>query len=178
MTAQITDTVVYRGEEHSLIGLEPPIIFHPLQVGLDPAMIDTACYRGYYCTYAIEDDRLSMTELTLREREGNYPSLSPVPPVPDRSGAHCYKGLHWEMDYTGALRLARGFLREFYIHMGYQKASAFETVLDLRLKAGRVAAIRDRSAEAASKRGAFKRHFEENVARGIDESFDLDMEIW
>lgn len=179
MTAQTTDTVLYRGEDYDLIGLIAAEPITPQGFGMTPAMISTACYRGYFCTYAIEDDRLFLVEMTLRERDGRYLPIGGIQPVADAREATCsYKDLRIPVDYTGSLRLASGFVRECYIHMGYQKASAFETVLDFSLDAGRIVRVHDRSAEAARKRGAFKKHFEENVARGIQESFDLDMDIW
>lgn len=179
MTAQISDTALYCGDDYSIIGLIAPEPVTPLDFGMTPTKLSTGCYRGYYCTYVIEDSQLYLAKMTLRERNGRYLAIGGVDPIQNelRNCAN-YEGLRVFVSYTGALRLARGFIRSLYIHMGYQKASAFETVLDFDFKDGRVTGLRDRSAEAAQKRGAFKEHFDQNVTRGINESFDLDMEIW
>jgi len=80
------------------------------------------------------------------------------------------------------MRLAKDFIRELYIHMGYQKATAFETVLDVTLKNGRVVEITDRSQEIEQKRGAFKEYFESgdmssDMRQKIEEAFSLDMDL-
>jgi hypothetical protein len=61
--------------------------------------------------------------------------------------------------------------------MGYQKPSAFKTVLDITLKGGRVVEIKDRSQEMEERRGAFKKHYESGNIQSIDEAFSLDMDL-
>lgn len=63
--------------------------------------------------------------------------------------------------------------------MGFQKASAFGVVFDLRLTAGRVGEVTDRSAYFATKRGSFKQYFaaENNVQAKIEAAFSLDLDI-
>lgn len=80
--------------------------------------------------------------------------------------------------FTGKIRLAKDFPEELYIHMGYQKPTAFKTVLDITLKEGRVVEIKDRSQEMEEKRGAFQKHDESgNMIQTIDEAFSLDMDL-
>ena len=80
--------------------------------------------------------------------------------------------------FTGKLRLARGFIEDLYVHMGFQKPSAFETVLDISLEEGKITDIKDRSQEAAKIRGQFKKRYvsEDSIAI-IKKAFDLDMEL-
>ena len=40
--------------------------------------------------------------------------------------------------FTGKLRIARGFIDELHIHMGFPKPSAFKTVLDLTFEGGQL----------------------------------------
>lgn len=42
-----------------------------------------------------------------------------------------YPNINLPFSFTGKLRLARDFIREFYIHMGFQKPTAYKTVMDL-----------------------------------------------
>ena len=79
--------------------------------------------------------------------------------------------------YTGKIRLAKDFIEELYIHMGYQKPTAFKTVLDITLKDGQIVEINDRSQEIEQKRGAFKKHYESNLIETIDDAFSLDMDL-
>jgi hypothetical protein len=83
------------------------------------------------------------------------------------------------VDFTGTLRIAREFIDRYYVHMGFQKASAFGVVFDLRLTAGRVCEVIDRSTYFATKRGSFKRYFaaENDVQAKIDAAFSLDLGI-
>ncbi|MEM4721362.1 MAG: hypothetical protein QXT73_04810 [Candidatus Methanomethylicaceae archaeon] len=38
--------------------------------------------------------------------------------------------------FIGKLRLAKDFIQELYVHMGFQKPSAYQTVLDLLFEEG------------------------------------------
>jgi hypothetical protein len=62
--------------------------------------------------------------------------------------------------------------------MGYQKPTAFKTVLDIILDNGQVVEIKDRSQEMEKKRGRFKEHYESgSIVQGIDDAFSLAMEL-
>jgi hypothetical protein len=86
--------------------------------------------------------------------------------------------LHVIVQFSGKIRLANGFIQEFYIHMGYQKPTSFKTVLDITLKDGRVVEIKDRSEEMEKKRGAFKKAYESGeMKKSIEDAFSLDMKL-
>ncbi len=98
-----------------------------------------------------------------------------VPPVKRELQGFYYK-LSVQVPFTGRLRLAKGFIADLYVHMGYQKATAFKTVYDITLENGRVVEVKDRSDEMEKKRGAFKIHFQTgNMFKTIDEAFSLEM---
>jgi hypothetical protein len=62
--------------------------------------------------------------------------------------------------------------------MGYQKGSAFETLLEFSFEAGRVVSVQDISAENETKLGAFKERFETGeVTQSIKAAFSLDMNV-
>lgn len=177
MTAQISDTFLFNGNNYSLIGIIGDIFPSPSQFGMDAEMLHTACYRGFYATYEITGDILYLRELTLREKNGNYVSIDGIKPVIKDYQA-TYNGLNLEVSFTGKIRLAKDFIDDLYIHMGYQKPTAFKTVFDITLKDGRVVEILDRSPEMEEKRGAFKKHYESgNMIQAIDEAFSLDMDL-
>jgi len=177
MTAQITDTFLFKGERYSLIGIGPGHLAFPEQYGMQPEMTDTGCYRGFYSTYELTDEALYLRELTLRERNGNYKTIGDIEPVKG-NGQASYHGLSEMIPFTGKIRIAKEFIREHYIHMGYQKGTAFKTVLDITLRWGRVVEIKDRSKEMEQKHGEFKEHYESgDMMETIEEAFDLDMDL-
>lgn len=177
MTAQISDTFFFKGDEYSLIGMNGGDLASPEQFGMEANMIDTSCYRGFYATYEFTEEALYLSELTLREKNENYLPIGGIEPEKEDYQA-TYHGLRVMIPFTGKMRLAKDFIMELYIHMGYQKPTAFKTVLDITLKDGRVVEIKDRSQEMEQKRGAFKQHYESgNLIQTIDEAFSLDMDL-
>jgi hypothetical protein len=177
MTAQISDTFIFKGEEYSLIGMKGGDLASPEQFGMEPEMIHTACYRGFYASYELTEESLYLRELTLKEKNENYLPIEGIEPAKEEYQA-TYHGLSLVVPFTGKIRLSKDFIEELYIHMGYQKPTAFKTVLDITLKGGRVVEIKDRSQEMKEKRGAFKKHYESgNMVQTIDEAFSLDMDL-
>lgn len=177
MTAQISDTFLFNGERYSMIGFKGGGLASPEQFGMTPVEIHTACCRGFYATYDLTDEALYLQKLTLREAKGNYLPINGV--EPDKAEYQTsYSGLNVVVPFTGEIRLAKDFIDKFYIHMGYQKPTAFKTVLDITLNNGKVENINDRSSEMEMKRGAFKKHYDSgNMYHAIEEAFSLDMEL-
>lgn len=177
MTAQIEDTFLFRGEEYSLIGMTDGSLVDPLEYNMEPEMIHTACYRGFYATYELTDEALFLRKLTINDKNDYYPPIGGV--EPKNSGCEAvYTGLNVVIDFTGKIRLAKDFIEELYIHMGFQKPSAFKTVLDITLENGRPVEINDRSEEIEQMRGEFKKHYgSRGIEERIDEAFRFDMEL-
>ena len=177
MTSQISDKFLFKGDEYSLIAMTEGSLASPEQFGMEPEMIHTACYRGFYATYELTGDALYLRALTLREKNGNYLPIGTIQPVTEDYQA-TYRGLSEVIPFTGKIRLAKDFIEEMYIHMGYQKPTSFKVVLDIALKDGQVVEIRDRSQEMEQKRGAFKQHYESgDMVQTIEEAFSLDMDL-
>jgi hypothetical protein len=180
MTSQIADSVVFQGDRYELIGIFGGVLAYPEQFGMKPMMTQTNCYRGFYATYELTDKSLFLRELSICVNNGNYKPIGGVMPVKDKvpRKTYVYHGLNEIMTFSGRIRLAKNFFSEFYIHMGYQKASAYETVLDITLTDGQVVQIKDRSQEMEMKRGAFKKHYESGgIDRTTAEAFSLDMDL-
>lgn len=177
MTAQISDTFIFKGDEYSLIGMTSGDLASPEQFGMEPEMIHTACYRGFYATYELTEKALYLRKLSLREKNENYLPIGGIEPEQEEFQA-TYHGLSVLVPFTGKIRLAKDFIEELYIHMGYQKPTAFKTVLDMTLKGGQVVELKDRSQEMEEKRGAFKKHYKSGtMLQTIDEAFSLDMDL-
>ena len=177
MTAQIPDTFIYNGDAYQLIGIQGHGLITPMQFGMVPEMIHTACYRGFYATYELIENTLYLQKLTLREKNGRYLPIDGIEPEVKNYQA-TYNNLDMNVPFTGQIRLARNFIDELYIHMGFQKPTAFKNVLDISLKKGKVVGTVDRSLEMGKKRGAFKKHYYSgNMMKTIMEAFSLDMDL-
>ncbi len=177
MTAQISDTFLYKGQEYFLIGIRGGELVCPEQFGMEPEMIITACYRGFYATYELTEDALYLRTFTLSEKNNKYLPIQGVMPAKNNYQA-TYYGLSLTIPFTGKLRLARDFIEDLYVHMGFQKPSAFRAVLDITLNDGKIIKVNDRSGEAARIRGHFKKRFEsEDTVTIIEKAFDLEMEF-
>ena len=142
MTAQITDTFLFKGDEYSLIGMSGGDPASPEQFGMQPEMIHTACYRGFYATYELTEEALYLREFVLREKNENYLPIEGIEPT-DENYTAIYHDLNVLIPFTGKIRLAKDFIEELYIHMGFQKPTAFKTVLEITLKDGKVVEVKD-----------------------------------
>ncbi len=178
MTAQIPDTFIYRDEEFDLIGKTDGELFDPEAHGLKPRAMHSACWRGFYATYRLDDDALRLVELSIFTGDDGYPPLDGVE-VTETDDGMVYRGLRMIVPFTGKIRLATDFLQEHYVHMGFQKATAYKTVIDITLDRGRVAEVKDRSAEVATRRGSFQDDYHSRHDRmgAIEDAFSLDLDL-
>lgn len=177
MTAQIDDRCWYRGDAYSLIGVAGNGLVSPAQFGMEPEMMGTDCYRGFYAVYEFTDEALHLRCLVLKEKHGKYPPIDGVEATHLIPYAR-YEGLNVPIPFTGKLRLAKDLLEELSVHMGFQKPTAFESVLDITLEKGKIIDVKDRSREMEQKRGAFKKRYESgNPLESIEQAFSLDMDL-
>ena len=177
MTGQISDVFIYKRKLFSLICMRGGRLLSPQDFGMCSEMLHTACYRGYYAVYKLTETELSLRELVLREKDGNYLPIEGVSPEKAPHQAH-YRNLSVHVPFTGEIRLAKDLIRKFHIHMGFQKATAFKTVYDITLDDGRIIDMKDRSKEMEIRRGAFKERYEsEDLLLAIVEAFSLDMDL-
>ena len=78
MTAQIPDTYRYKSKVYDIVAMTNPMGFDPRDYGLEPHSSCTACWRGYWCEYAIKYGKLIMERLLLYNKDGNYPDFNGV----------------------------------------------------------------------------------------------------
>ncbi|NJN13813.1 MAG: hypothetical protein HC815_40425, partial [Richelia sp. RM1_1_1] len=89
MTSQIPDTFIYNGEEYELIALDGEGLITPQDYGMNPEMLHTACYRGFYSTYEITNDGLFLTEMVIGEVEEGYKSIQGImPTLPNKNSSN------------------------------------------------------------------------------------------
>jgi len=140
MTAQIADSVLYAASDWALAGINGEPLFDPNAFGFKLRSAHTACWRGYVCTYSIRDDALLLETLTVAT-DGAPPVLFGRPPRPEEKSlgfTACYEAVAHPVPFTGGLLLARGFLRELYVHMGFHPAWKYRHVVELELEGGQV----------------------------------------
>lgn len=156
MTAQIPDTFRYRNQKYDIIAMIDSIGFNPRSYGLQPHSSSTACWRGYWCEYAIENGKLILERLYMYNEDNYYPDLNGVSVLPreDEHGrplgrfGHRIYVPHMEIYYTGKLILGNDFLPEFYIHMGFQRPWAFKELLEFDFVNGQLEKVIDHSDKA------------------------------
>jgi hypothetical protein len=155
MTAQLHDVVVYRKRRYAVTGVVGQGLFDPAEHGLRVQTIHTACWRGYLCEYAVQDNQLFLTALEAGMAE----------PPGELFGARARLGraiaAYWPIrvrqPFTGGLLLGAGFIQELYVHMGFAPPWKYRRVLELTFGDGRLLGAEDRSklvARARIARGA------------------------
>ncbi len=135
MTAQVSEKLIYKGQELSLCA-EPLFTYlETIRSDLKFVAHSSANWRGYVGTWCIEDGRLYLAKLSGTVREGD--AERPIdlgylfPDYPDGVFAH------W---FTGELRCVQGGLLK-YVHMGY--SSTYEKDLFIHLRNGVVLGDRE-----------------------------------
>jgi hypothetical protein len=181
MTAQVPDCFIFKGEEYSLIGVQGQGLAKPQDFGMKPLGMSTANYRGFFSTYEISEDGIFLKKMTVSEEKGNYKPINGIIPTVKEYAA-TYEDINLHVLFTGQMRLAKDFIWELYVHMGFQKPSAFKTVMDLTFDDGRIMEIQDRSEEVSEIRGGFKHDYESSrgifkIFNKIKDAFSLDMKL-
>jgi hypothetical protein len=177
MTAQISDTFVYREREYSLAGINGSGLFDPAEHGIIACMLSTACWRGYYCTYEVTNGALFLTQLNIGLSRSSYlvdvgegPILFGRTPSqytlhswnsylkedkPSQLVAECFfDNLREFVPLTGGVLLGADFIHKMYFHGGFQPAYKFHTVYELIFEKGKLVKEVDRSAEMTELREA------------------------
>jgi hypothetical protein len=98
MTTQIPDRFLFKGDEYSLIGMDGGDLASPEQFGMEPKMMHTGCYRGFYATYELAEEALYLREIA----PGNY---LPEPEIDDNQSTH--RGLGVLVPFTGMIRIVK-----------------------------------------------------------------------
>jgi hypothetical protein len=147
MTAQVPDFFIYGDDKYSLAGVNGQGLFNPADHGIRTIPCSTAMWRGFGCTYALEDERLVLQDLGLCV-EGDPPAIFGAQPEPSPrpfQGQLHYADIGWQVPFTGGLLLGSGFIQELYVHMGFHPAWKFRQVHELIFEQGRLNASHDRS---------------------------------
>lgn len=203
MTAQIGDIYQYHNKNYTIVALSSGILFDPKNFGLEPHARFTACWRGYWCEYAIIDDELVLKDLYIFNLDEKYPSFNGVevsPPefeeyerysgnvkksekvtLPAHFGHRVYRDVNLHIPYTGKILLGDGFMKEYCINMGFQRSWAYKELIELIFEEGLLLDCNDLSHIAEAQREAMKKRNEDpqhpdggNIPKFVEDSFSLD----
>lgn len=129
---------------------------------IKPAMIGTACWRGYLCWYRVDSGSPRLVKGVIGSGSkvgGRTVSAvttllgSTVVPGPSWTGPGWEAGgLDLPVPFTGELLLGQGFIRSTHVRIGFRSARNFQTIVELLPEHGKVASSRDRFAELTALR--------------------------
>ena len=151
MTAQINDVVRHAGDDWGLAGANGKPLFEPKAFGLEVRAASSACWRGFICRYELRDDQLFLDEVAIA-LDGTPPVLlGREPETPRRESGFTarYRNIGAQVPFTGGLLLARGFIRQHYVHMGFHPAWKYAEVIEAELDTGHVVRFLDCSSAMA-----------------------------
>ena len=170
MAAQIQDRLTYEQDDYVVVGIKTvgTPLPTPQDFGISPVMISTACYRGYYVGYAVENDHLFLTDLCVRDQHNHYPFIQGFLGEWDESNhLQRYRHLLLPTHFTGQLLLGREFIGSMYVHMGYQKPMAYKNVIELWVHHGEIIDMFDLSVKVATRREQYLDRNHNNPAIGV-----------
>lgn len=129
MTVQIGDICKYQQKDYWTVKLSGKCLFEPKHYGLEAHPSMTACYRGFWCEFSLENDALILHDLYLFNKDGYYPPLNGVDVSPQEFieyerfsdnpkkrevitrpahfGHRLYKDVHLPINYNGRILIGR-----------------------------------------------------------------------
>lgn len=115
------NTVIYKGEKYELLLQEKDGMFHPEVFGMAPIWMQSREF-SYKGTYKIEDYQLYL-ESFLVHTDSSYPTIQNVEAVMSKEeDGKTYAGyyhLSYSLNYTGAIVIAKDFVKDYEIEDNY-----------------------------------------------------------
>lgn len=183
-TAQIPDEFIYNGEKFSLVGFKGNGLPTPEDFGIKPYSRCTACWQGYVMKYIFTNDRLILDRMLVNTKKP--PKINGVEPQKGNDTGnslfdYCYKNLNLNTEFTGKVLLAKDFIQQMYVHMGFPRPMAFKTVVEIQVENGNITRIRDLSKQMEEERkqdiykGAQPRtNSSKDIENWVKKTFSLD----
>lgn len=183
MTAQIEDKYMYKECEYSILAIQNNWPFDIENYNVEPVAPHTACWRGYYCKYGIKEGALVLKDLNLCLK-GEYPDINGVKAIKEskkHNYFNVYKDVDIDISYTGGIVIAKDFIRDYYIHMGFQRPYGFNVVYELIFNKGELIQERNVSKEMKQIREELAlgeiHNNKKDISRFVEESFSLDYSV-
>ena len=182
MTAQFNDRVHYEGGWYDLAGINGDGLFEPSDYGMEPRSNCSACWRGYVAHYEVRGNQLLLktlhvnatrlvSEETGEEQFGIPATLGNAEPLLEGAGMFdsAYVDADLVLAFMGGLLIARGFIRDLYVHMGFPPAWKYEYVHELEFENGRLVRHTDVSPKLSEVREKFRQ--DPSAMRGYGEEW-------
>jgi len=196
MTIQISDKFSFKGEEYAICGVRGGELFSPKEHDLDTHSTSSGCWRGYQAFYNIIDDHLVIDNLFINLEEEKKindkqpkilgkPDFNKEPSIESNWNffKFYYTELLLKLNFTGAVLIAKDFVEAMGAHMGFQKPMAYETVIELKIKNGKLIEEIDKSKIMARRREEMygkgstpKSESDEDLEEWVSDSFSLNYE--
>jgi hypothetical protein len=164
MTAQMSDSLTYQDRKCHIAGVNGDGLFRPEDYDLEPVATCTACWRGFVCHYALKEKTLILDGLEISLAGGGRgagpwqgPEINGVKPVGGGMFDNVYNNLDLDLDFTGGMLLAEGFIWGLYVHMGFHPAWKYEEVIELIIDRGKLVEARNVSARMRELRNKLKK---------------------
>jgi len=184
MTAQFPDEFIFNDTVYSVAGIHGDPPFDPDWYAMNPVSPVTACWRGFICTFAIHDNELILSRLSIHlgkiegsgkfiplvgpQINGRDPALA-IGPLPEFN--NIYEGVDLPLPFTGGLLIARDFIKELYVHMGFHPAWKYREVWELLFDDGILTDSQDVSIKLAELR-------EKLMREPLEPQKDADLQKW
>lgn len=179
MTGQISDQFKYEGELYELVGIDGESLYSAEDFGITTQMASTACWRGYQMFYDCVNGELILDSLQVRTKDKiSINGVDPKETVDEDGNAWgffniIYENLSLKTKFTGSILLANDFIREMYVHMGFQTPESFKKVIEIEVKDGDIIKVTDISVKMEKRR----EHGREKPSRPPTIE-DKDIEDW
>ena len=104
-------------------------------------------------TFEIVEKELRLKDLEFNTRADSLPKINGVEAGPSEGFfTLAYTDLGLKTRFTGRLMIGKDFMRQFYVHMGFQRPMGYKTVYEFDVKEGDITAVRDLSPKMAEQR--------------------------
>ena len=156
MTAQSNNILHFDGKEYEVTARCGGDLFDPKQFGFSPVPPHTGCWRGFICSFAVQEDQLSLTTLWICHGDRNTKAVWPLPEftgmapdehyVPEGSYQEFqgkYDHLHFPLDYSGSILISAENSTEGPYFRGFPRPWHFNIVRKLSFKSGQLTENRD-----------------------------------
>ncbi len=169
MTGQEPDRFFYNDEKFELVGIKGKGLLVPSDIGIETYMSATSCRRGYIMRYKIVERQLILDGFWFNSKSEDLPEINGIKPVnlseeTAEEGDYFhnmfkfeYRNLQKQLPFKGSIIIARDLIRSKYVHMGFQKSTAYKTVLKFEFKDGIIVDVEDQSEESKRYRRKGKR---------------------
>ena len=189
--------MVTNGQNYSIVGVNGSPLFEPQSYGIEPEARCSACWRGFYCKYALVNERLFLDTLYIstsdKVRSDLTASFGPElvgkkPSKPEERYSwfdYYYSDLNLSVNFTGGLLIADGFFEKLYVHMGFHPAWKYKRVYELLFKDGVNIELRDISQQIEIFRAKMSKQPQEprggaklkDLEKWISSCFSLDYDF-